>query len=96
MYSSARRKLGEAADRAAEDARAAAQGMKEGWDRGKHAPLDLNSASEAQLTELPGITGPVARKMIRNRPYRDKKELATKGILSHSSYAKIQDNIFIK
>jgi DNA uptake protein ComE-like DNA-binding protein len=93
---SAGRKLGEAAQRAAEEAHAAAQGVKEGWARGKHAPVDLNSASETELTELPGITGAAARRIIRNRPYRDKEDLVSRGILSHSSYEKIQDQITAK
>ena len=93
---SAGRKLGEAAEKAAEEARAAAQGVKEGWARGKHAPVDLNSASETELTELPGITGTAARRIIRNRPYRDKEDLVSRGILSHSSYEKIEDQITVK
>jgi DNA uptake protein ComE-like DNA-binding protein len=93
---SAGRKLNEAAEKAAEEARAAAQGVKEGWDRGAHAPVDLNSAGESELTELPGITGPEARRIIRGRPYRDKRDLITKGILPRSSYLKIQDQITVK
>jgi DNA uptake protein ComE-like DNA-binding protein len=91
---SAGKKLGEAAHRAAEEAHAAAQGVKEtGWGRGKHASVDLNSASETELTELPGITGTAARKIIRNRLYRDKEDLVSRGILSQSSCEKIQDQI---
>jgi len=93
---SAGRKLGQATERAAEEARAAAEGVREGWARGKHAPVDLNSASETELTELSGITGTAARSIIRNRPYRDKQDLVDRGILSHSSYEKIQDQITAK
>lgn len=93
---SAGRTLDQAAEKAAEEARAAAQGVKEGWDRGAHAPVDLNSASERELAGLPGITGPEARRIIRGRPYRDKRDLVARGILSHSSYDKIQDQIGAK
>src|SRR5258708_29639237 len=93
---SAGRKLGEAAEKAAEEARAAAQGVKEGWARSGRAPVDLNSASETELTELPGITGATARRIIRNRPYRDKEDLVSRGILSQSGYEKIQDHITAK
>jgi|HubBroStandDraft_6_1064221.scaffolds.fasta_scaffold17407_3 DNA uptake protein ComE-like DNA-binding protein len=93
---SAGRTLDQAAEKAAEEARAAAQGVKEGWDRGAHAPVDLNSASERELTGLPGITGPAARRIIHGRPYRDKRDLVARGILSHSSYDKIQDQITAK
>lgn len=90
---SAGRKLGEATEKAGEEARAAAEGVKEGWGRGAHAPVDLNSASEKELLELPGITGPMARRIIHARPYQDKHDLVSRGILSHSSYSKIQDQI---
>jgi DNA uptake protein ComE-like DNA-binding protein len=93
---SAGRKLEDTTEKAAEEARAAAQGAKEDWERGTHAPVDLNSASESELTELPGITGPEARRIIRARPYRDKKDLIAKGVLPRSSYLKIQDQITVK
>ena len=90
------RELGEAAERAAEDAHAAAQGVKEGWARGSHKPVDLNSASEKELMELSGITERDARKIIHGRPYRNKRDLVTKGILPNSAYSKIQDQITVK
>jgi DNA uptake protein ComE-like DNA-binding protein len=93
---SAGRKLDEATQKAAEEARAAAQGVQEGWARGAHAPIDLNSASERELTELPGITGPQARRIIRSRPYRDKRELVSRGILPRSTYTKIEDQVTAK
>jgi len=93
---SAGKKLGEAAKRAGEDARAAAEGVKEGWARGAHKPVDLNSATETELTELPGITGRDARRIIHGRPYRDKRDLVTKDILSDSRYTKIEDQITVK
>ncbi len=93
---SAGRKLGEATEKAAEEAHAAAQGIQEGWQRGGHAPLDLNSATERELTELPGISAPEARKIIRARPYSDKHDLVTKGVLPRSSYEKIEDQITAK
>jgi len=90
---SAGRTLGKAAEKAAEEAHAAAQGVQEGWARGGHAPLDVNSATERQLTELPDISAPEARRIIHSRPYKDKRELITRGVLPRSSYAKIEDQI---
>jgi competence protein ComEA len=90
---SAGRQLNEAAEKAAEEAHAAAQGMKEGWARGTHAPLNLNDASEKELLELPGITAPEARRIIRSRPYREKQDLVARGVIPRSSYDKIQDQI---
>lgn len=90
------RKLGEATEKAAEEARAAAQGVQEGWQRGAHAPLDLNSATERELTELPGISAPEARKIIHSRPYTDKRELLTRGVLPRSAYTRIEDQVTAK
>ncbi len=92
---SAGRTLGKAAEKAAEEARAAAQGVQEGWARGGHAPLDVNSATERQLTELPDISAPEARRIIHSRPYKDKRELITRGVLPRSSYARIEDQITV-
>src|ERR1700694_332354 len=61
------RELKEAAKTAAEQAHAAAQGVKEGWERGGHRNLDLNSATEDELLQLPGITKHDARRIIDAR-----------------------------
>ena len=90
---SAGRTLSRAAEKAAEQAHAAAQGVQEGWARGGHAPLDVNSATERELTELPDISANEARRIIRSRPYKDKRELITRGVLPRSSYARIEDQI---
>ncbi|HME11577.1 MAG TPA: helix-hairpin-helix domain-containing protein [Candidatus Acidoferrum sp.] len=90
------RKVGEAAKVAADDARAAAQGVKEGWDRGGHAAVDLNSASEADLVALPGISHRDARKIIEHRPYGDKHDLVSKGVLTEERYGDIRDAVTAK
>jgi DNA uptake protein ComE-like DNA-binding protein len=90
------RKLGEATEKAAEQAHAAVQGVQEGWQRGSHAPLDVNAATERELTELPGISAPEARKIIHNRPYSDRHELLSKGVLTRDSYDRIKDDITAK
>jgi len=92
----ASRKLGEAAHEAADEARAAAQGVREGWNESHRGPLDLNSASEAQLDDLPGIDRRTARRIIAARPYREKHDLLDKGIVSTDEYEKIRDDITTK
>jgi Helix-hairpin-helix motif len=87
------KELGQAARQTVEDAKAAAEGVKEGWNRDHAHPLALNSASEDDLATLPGISRADARKIIRGRPYRSKDELVTKGILSSEDYSKIRDYI---
>jgi DNA uptake protein ComE-like DNA-binding protein len=89
------RALGQAAQAAAEDVHAVAQGIEEGWKQGQ-AALDLNSASERQLSDLPGISQRDARKIIEHRPYRNKRDLVTKGVLSEAAYAKIREDVAVR
>ena len=90
------RELKEAAKTAAEQAHAAAQGVKEGWERsGKHS-VDLNSASESELKDLPGIMRREARKIIAGRPYDSPHELVDKGVLSEERYSQIRERIDVK
>jgi len=90
------RKVGEVAKTAAEDAKAAAEGVKEGWDRGSHPVVNVNSASESDLVALPGISPRDARKIIANRPYGDKHDLVSKGVLTEDQYQNIRDGVAAK
>ena len=90
------RELGKAAHEAADQARAAAEGVRDGWTTGQHPLLDLNSASESQLLDLPGINRPAAHRIIAGRPYRDKHDLLDKGILSGATYQRIRDQVTAK
>ena len=85
------RQLGRAAEQAAREARAFAAGVRQGWLQGGHHVVNLNSAPESELTELPDISIASARRIIRNRPYHDTDELLTKHIVSDAEYAKIKD-----
>jgi DNA uptake protein ComE-like DNA-binding protein len=85
------RQLGRAAEVAVEEAHAAAQGVREGWKNGQRPLVDLNSASERDLLDLPAITKLDARKIIAGRPYQDKRELLTRNILSETTYQRVRD-----
>jgi DNA uptake protein ComE-like DNA-binding protein len=90
------RKLDEAAEAAVEEAHAAAQGVKVGWNNGQRPPVDINSATERQLMDLPGITRPLAHRIIAARPYHNRGDLVAKGLLSHDEYLKIRDDIAVR
>jgi DNA uptake protein ComE-like DNA-binding protein len=92
-----REKTAEATSELKENARAVAQGVREGLTRpSSDRPLDLNSASKSQLLSLPGITDDAADRIIAARPYSNTHELLDKRIISREEFNKIADSITVK
>jgi len=58
--------------------------------------LDLNAATKADLTMLPGIGDALAQKIIDNRPYKRKDELVTKKVIPQATYDKLKDQVIAK
>ena len=65
-------------------------------DKAAHEPLDLNTASEADLKTIPGIGDAYAKKIVQNRPYKRKDELVQKKVLPKATYDKIKDHVIAK
>jgi len=55
--------------------------------------LDLNTASDADLQQLPGIGPVMAAKIVKGRPYKSKDELVRRKIIPPSAYSSIKDKV---
>jgi DNA uptake protein ComE-like DNA-binding protein len=53
--------------------------------------VDLHSACREELMTLPGIGAPVAARIIANRPYLTKTELAMKNVLPVGPFLSIKN-----
>ena len=62
----------------------------------KQEPVDINSASEADLKAMAGIGDAYAKKIVAGRPYAKKDQLLSRKILPKATYDKIKDQIVAK
>ncbi|MGH6867451.1 MAG: ComEA family DNA-binding protein [Methylocella sp.] len=58
--------------------------------------ININTASEQELSALKGIGDVRAANIIKNRPYKGKDELVQKKIIPAAVYAGIKDKIIAK
>ena len=73
-----------------------AAGVREGLRSDNSAnsgAIDINSASEARLAMLPGISAARARRIARNRPYNAPRDLVSRGIVSRAEYERISGRL---
>lgn len=89
-----REKTAQATSEIKQDAKALADGVKEGWSRNQ--PLDVNKASKEQLQSLPGMSTEGAERIIDGRPYSSTSELVSRRVISQQEYDKIKDQVTAK
>ncbi len=75
-----------------------AAGVKEGMHSDKPLPgraetVDINSASAAELSQLPGISMARAQHIVAGRPYASPHDLVDKGLISETEYRRISGRI---
>jgi DNA uptake protein ComE-like DNA-binding protein len=58
--------------------------------------IDINTATKAELSALPGIGDAYSQKIIDGRPYAKKDQLKIKKIIPGATYDKIKDKIIAK
>jgi competence protein ComEA len=54
--------------------------------------VDINTAPESEIIAL-GISGAVAKKIVDGRPYRSKRDLVTRQVLTEEQYEKYKDSL---
>jgi competence protein ComEA len=73
------------------DAKAVAEGVKEGMGRDK--TININKASREDLLTLPGMTDREADRIIAERPYDNAHDLVTRHVLPEAEFEKIRDRV---
>ncbi len=86
-----RQRTAEATQTMRRDAKAVAEGVKEGMRSDK--AIDVNTASRDELLSLPGMTERDADRIIAERPFKDAHELVARRLISEAEYDKISDRI---
>jgi DNA uptake protein ComE-like DNA-binding protein len=73
------------------DAGAIARGVAEGLKR--KGPVNINTASDAELTKLPGVTPQMAGAIVAKRPYATTKDLVRKRVMPTAEYNRVKGQI---
>jgi DNA uptake protein ComE-like DNA-binding protein len=79
------------------DTKAVAEGIRDGLQRpSADHPINLNTATQSQLTSLPGISDETAARIVANRPYRAAHDLIDRRLVTSDEYKQIADRVTAK
>ena len=87
-----RQRTAEATESMRRDAKAMAEGVKEGMSRDKKT-ININKASREDLLTLPDISEHEADRIIAERPYDNTEDLVRRHVVPREEYDKISDRI---
>lgn len=73
------------------DAKAVAEGVKEGLGREK--TININRASREDLLALPGLTDRQADRIVAERPFANAHDLVARRVMSDVQYDKIRSRV---
>jgi len=73
----------------------AAEPAKGGAQKKKTKPVEINSATAAQLKTVPGLRDEDVQRIIINRPYMTRSHLVTKNVLSYDTYLAVKDYLSV-
>lgn len=58
--------------------------------------VDINHATLAELRTLPGVGEAYSMAIVKHRPYKNKTQLRSKGVIPLAAYKKIKDHVIAK
>ena len=87
-----RQRTAEATETIRRDAKAMAEGVREGM-RSDQKAIDINHASREDLLRLPDLTEHEADRIIASRPFHDAHDLVSRRVVTESEYDKIRDRV---
>jgi DNA uptake protein ComE-like DNA-binding protein len=73
------------------DAGAIGRGIAEGLKR--KGPVNINTASGAELEKLPGVTPELAGVIVEKRPYSDTRDLVRKRVMTKAQFDRVKSQI---
>jgi DNA uptake protein ComE-like DNA-binding protein len=60
-----------------------------------HEAVDLNTAPQRRLEQLPGITPSMARRIVEGRPYAEAEDLVERGVLTRREFERVEDSVVV-
>jgi competence protein ComEA len=74
----------------------AAKASSDAKPAAKPALVDINTATAAELKALPGIGDAYSQRIIQGRPYANKGQLLSRGVVPSATYDKVKDMVIAK